>query len=179
MNIGSGAEKSVTIPQKTLPDQKPRMNPGNHPIETVSTRRRVRETSEKIFYDDGYVTITSSRAMFGGTTYAIATVTSVDRRKKVPDVGGYVAILLFGIVLVITAFPVYAEGGSSRQLAAILAIFGAILILVPILAVRKMKTRYAVFLTTSAGETQAYVSTNMEEIEQVIDAINAAIVARG
>lgn len=125
--------------------------------------------AEQNFYSDKDVLITSARAVFNGTTFALANVTSVRplvqlRSWWVVILGG---VLVFaGVALLVTATTL---GLLSAALGAILmAVFFVLL-----------KDKYCVCLVTAGAEVRAYWSTEAPKVEKIISALNAAIVHRG
>ena len=58
---------------------------------------------ERVYYSDGTITFTSTRAVLGGKTYAMANVTSVSLAEH-SVIGCGIALLIFGALLAIGLF---------------------------------------------------------------------------
>jgi hypothetical protein len=120
---------------------------------------------EKVFHKDSNVTVTQSRFIANGRTYAMRNISSVtifeiEKSKKLP-----IAILIVGCIM---AFC----GGDTMLLGIVIAIGGLIWILM-------LKNDYAVRISTNAGETNSLTSGNKDYIQKVVNALNDAIIYRG
>ena len=117
---------------------------------------------EKIFYENGDVSVSNSRFIVDGQTYAMSNVTSVktklEKAKRIPGI----LITLFGVGVV---------GVNSMV--------GGVMIVVGIVVLILAKNKYSVALNTSSGENQALTSTDKNYIEEIVSALNDAIVSRG
>lgn len=116
---------------------------------------------EHTFFDQGDVKVTNSRFISNGQTYAMRNVTSVKPFKQNPP-------RVIGVVLALVGLAVMTQ--SFLVGLVILAIGGAILFM--------LKPTYHVLLATSSGETRALHSKDQSFVNQVIQAINDAIVHR-
>ncbi|ENU91245.1 hypothetical protein F971_03210 [Acinetobacter vivianii] len=115
---------------------------------------------ESILFSSGNVTITNARFLVDNQTYAIRNITSVDKRiKKAPKLTYW----LVGVILMLIGLVGY---GPSLLIA-----FGIISIIIGFVVNHK----YYVFLKTSAAEMQALESKDPYYIDEVIDALNQAI----
>lgn len=118
---------------------------------------------ERPMFQDATVFVSTSRVRVNTTTYAMANITSVrawktPANRSLPIIGLVVAIGLAFLKYYIAAIVVAA-------------ICGLILYL--------MKDTHTILIGSSSGEVQALKSNNRAYIEQIVDAINNAIVARG
>lgn len=117
---------------------------------------------EQVFFENRHVKVTNTRFVAGGQTFAMSNVTSVKSTKKVPFRLGWILVLFTGLTLMTALFPaglavtVLAAGCLYRQ-----------------------KTQYHVMLSTASGEISALKSPVRKEIEQVVEALNNAIIHRG
>lgn len=127
-------------------------------------------TEEPVIYQDQAVTVTKTRFIAWGKTYAMNQVVSVRSGFKAASNGGWVLLLLVGIVML----PL---GIGEKQTA--LAIVGGLLLVLAIAGMRASKGTYSVVLTTSSGEVQAISTKERAYVDKVVAALNEAIVARG
>jgi len=120
---------------------------------------------ENIFFNNGNVSVSNSRFIVSGQTYAMSNVTSVKSGIKEPERGGSVALVVIGLLCLLGSGWVF--------------FVGLLLIGFGIMAWHGGKAQYSVILNTSAGENQALVSEDKLYIKDVIAALNEAIVSRG
>lgn len=120
---------------------------------------------EKIFFNKGNVSVSNSRFIVSGQTYAMSNVTSVKSGVKEPEGVGAVIIILLGLLGLLGSGWVF--------------VVGLVLIGLGVMARYGAKAKHLVILNTSAGENQALVSEDKSYIEDVISALNKAIVSRG
>lgn len=120
--------------------------------------------NEKIYYENGGVTVTKSRFIVHGQTYTMNGVTSVRDIVDQPWKGQ--AFLGFlGLVLLLSG-----DGGAI--------LFGLLLIAGAIFWFIKAK-KYLIFLSSASGEVQALSNSDSGFIKNVVSALNQAIVDRG
>lgn len=120
---------------------------------------------EKIFFNKGNISVSNSRFIVSGQTYAMSNVTSV----KSGEIKGSQAGT---IVLIVIALAFFAGGAFMKFLGCALFIFALYL-------ATKVKNTYTVILNTSAGENKALSSQDKGYVESIIRALNDAIVSRG
>jgi len=119
---------------------------------------------EKSFFTSSNISVSNSRFIVDGQTYAMSNVTSVKTGiEKANKVVG-VLVTLSGLVVLI---------GSES------IIWGVIITAIGVLAFIGAKNKYSVVLSTSSGENQALISKDKTHIERVVLALNDAIVSRG
>ncbi|HEY3254678.1 MAG TPA: DUF6232 family protein [Polyangiaceae bacterium] len=114
------------------------------------------------------VTVTSTRAIVGGTTYAVANITSV-RQVEEP---GHIGFVLFVCVALIGAL--LADTFTVPGL--VLALGGLV---VAVIALMLRKTRHWVLIGTAGAETRAVFSHDKFWTTNVVEALNQAIINRG
>lgn len=109
------------------------------------------------------VTITTARAIFANTTYAVANITSV-RSITVPKPLAFVilGVLILGICLLM-----------SWTLAGILIALACAIVYAVVPA------RHIVVLATAGSEHQAWTSRKPEDAAAIVAALNQAIISRG
>jgi len=123
---------------------------------------------ETPFFTDNSVTITNARAIIHGTTYALANVTSVRpwivKKSTTP--------LLLGILSLLAGLGV---AFGSAGCGGVVLLLGAVCLLVYFTS----KDRYFVRIGTAGGEVDALVSTSFAYVNQIVTALNNAIIHRG
>jgi len=119
---------------------------------------------EKVFFDAGNISVSNSRFIVDGQTYAMGNVTSVKAGVEEAKKGSGI---LIGLIALIVLF-----GAES-------ILWGSIIFIVGVLAFIGAKNKYSVVLSTSSGENQALTSKDKIHIERVVSALNEAIVSRG
>ncbi|PKM19840.1 MAG: QacE [Gammaproteobacteria bacterium HGW-Gammaproteobacteria-15] len=120
---------------------------------------------EKVFFNQGNVTVSNSRFIVNGQTYAMSNVTSVKSGEIAPNHGAAVILGFIGLACLL------GSGGMF--------FFGLLLIGLAIYMFMKNKPTYSVILNTASGENQALTSTDKQYIVQVINSLNESIVNRG
>jgi hypothetical protein len=123
---------------------------------------------EKIYYSDGSITITSTRAVLGGKTYAMANVTSVSLAENQEGSGCGCALLGVGAL--------FALGGLSSADTAGIGVFGILLVIAGFLWMNS--TMYVVRIGSASGEANALQDRSREYIQTIVDAVNQAIIDR-
>ncbi|EOW9276587.1 DUF6232 family protein, partial [Vibrio cholerae] len=118
---------------------------------------------EKIFFESNDVKVTNSRFITGNQTYAMSNVTSVKPHKQSPNRMPWIFALFMGVFFIL--IKSYLIG------------FG--LIGLAIFVLYNQKPLYTVILKTSSGENRALHTNEQEYLNQVINALNEAIVHRG
>jgi ABC-type phosphate transport system permease subunit len=118
---------------------------------------------ETVFFTHGDVKVTNARFISGGQTFAMSNITSVKPIVEEPNRGGGILVLLVGLLLL----------WKDVTLLGLLFIIGAGLYLY------SQKTIYHVVLSTSAGESKALLTYQRDYLNQVISALNQAIISRG
>ena len=120
---------------------------------------------ETTFFNDGGLTVTNSRFVVPGQTYAMSGVTSI-RTEEYPPSRKWPSIITgLGLLLVL--------GGKDTIIAAL------ILIAIGVVWWRSQKTTYRIVLSSASGETDAFTSTDEKYVDNLVNALNDAIVSRG
>ncbi len=117
---------------------------------------------EKVFFELNQVRVTNTRFQVDGQTYAVSNITSVKPIHEPPGRIWPVLLALFGLL------PTYAGIFTGIPFAFIAAAWWYF-----------QSHTYFVLLHTSGGETRALKSHKKDFVDQVVAAINDAIVHRG
>lgn len=124
------------------------------------------------------ITVDNDFARFGAKSYAINKINTVEVRERQPHDRGLAIIL--GIVSAVFAYGGVKQLGNAE-------ITGAIVSLILAMALawachwawQRSKIReYQLFLMTSSSSTQAYISNDQNEIMELRDTIEAAMVGK-
>jgi hypothetical protein len=135
---------------------------------------------EEGFLNEGGITVTKTRFMVHGQTYALANITSVSAAIIPGRFDGVLVFILFGGLMGLSGFGVLNDGSSDdRPVGIILLILGIVMIGVGIITLKSRKKSYAVILNTAGSEMKTYVSRDRDFILRIVAALNEAIVARG
>jgi len=120
--------------------------------------------AEEILYEAGVIKITPTRIVSGGSTYAVANVSSV---KALSDN----KLQIYGVIAVVVGIAIAGQAKPLAVALGALVVIGGIL-----LAIFGRITE--VMITTSATEQQAFRSRNQKVALEVASAINLAIMKR-
>lgn len=129
------------------------------------------------FLDENNVSVSNSRFIVNGQTYAISNVTSVKlvTNKNLSNEGAVTTgfwLLIIGVSFLLPSF-VY----DSTFM--ILCGFAMIGIGILLFSNKEFTYSYSLVLSTSAGEIQVLENTNKSYIENIVSALNQSIVSRG
>lgn len=127
------------------------------------------KAGEHKFFEDGDVLVTNTRFVRGNETFAMSGITSVKSFTEVPSKKGPIVVIVIG-ALVFLALMQSNIGG---------ALVGAVLVALGIWWLRRIKDIHHVRLVTASSERDAMGSTDGAYINNVVTAINQAIVHRG
>lgn len=127
------------------------------------------QSEEDTYYSDNRVTVTRSRIMMGGKTYALRNITCVRMTFTPPRIGGFILLALLGIVTLFYGFFVDAKAPTGFYL------LGSIMILGGYLGIISAKNVFHVDLASTAGEVHALSSNNKVYVEKIVLTINRAI----
>ena len=128
------------------------------------------QEGEHVYFQSPEATITDARAVILGKTYALRNVTSVLMVKREPS--NTFAGFLIIIGLVIAGFSFTGDEPMICMFA------GTGIILLGALITKLTKPRYIVRLGSASGESDALILASEETVQQIVDAINEAIVHR-
>ena len=118
--------------------------------------------AETTFFDDGDVKVTNARFISGAQTYVMNNVTSVKPFVEIPRRFLSISALLIGLILMLANFIV----GLVISAVAAAILYG-------------QRTKYHLVLATAGGETKALRTNNRAYLDDVMEALNQAIIHRG
>lgn len=121
--------------------------------------------AEQISFENGKVTITESQFVVENQTFELNSIRSVKTATIPPSrrVSGNIAII----------------GALCLSLDALFFVVGLMLLAVAGFLWKNGKTHYSIILTTTSGDQQVLASDNEAYINQVLSALNQALVSRG
>jgi len=125
---------------------------------------------ETIFYENGQILVSTARITFWETTYPTANLTSVSVFHQKPKRWPAIVLLVFGVLLLIGGF---SEGSSGSLIPGMVAFFAGVIWLM------LMKTRYWLRISVASGDKRVLRSEDGSFVQELVDAIHRAIVARG
>jgi hypothetical protein len=124
------------------------------------------EKSEKVFYESTHVSVTQSRYIAHGKTYAIRNISSVSLHRIGASHAWQIIVLIIGMSLFISREPVGICIGVGIAAGAIFWM-------------AKTKDDYAVRISTNSGEVNSIVGKDKDYIQRIVNALNEAIIFRG
>jgi len=126
-------------------------------------------SEEKVIYEKGNIKITTMRAIFGDKTYAVPNITSVTKKEKTTPFSFLpVGIIVFGLAFITISFFNNLDGA--------IMILGVFMVIGGYFVAMLLRTEYFIQLGSAAGDTEAYISNDIAEIEKIVQAINQAMI---
>lgn len=122
------------------------------------------EQVEKIFLQDNNVYVSQSRFISSGKTFAMRNISSVSNHKIEKSKTAQIIIIIIGLLLL------FSEELMWWGFA--LAILGGIWL-------HFVKNEYSVRIQSNSGEADGLISNDEKYIQNVVNAINEAIIFRG
>ena len=137
--------------------------------------RKKPNRQEETIHSDDNVSVTTTRVIIRGTTYALRNITSVRMAFTPPKSGCAFILLILGIVC--SLFPVLElfKNGAHVLVVFHLMISGA-MIGGAILWLRSLKYDYHVAVSSASGEANVLSSKDEMYVERIVNSINEAIV---
>ena len=122
---------------------------------------------EKIFFNEGGVTVSNSRFVVGGQTYAMSEITSIKSVKVNPSKTG-------PLILLFTSFLFARKARESNIYTLTVGILMILPLVIGLIWLFRLKPKYKIIWNTSSGRTLAYARKDKEFIETVVTALNDA-----
>jgi hypothetical protein len=130
--------------------------------------------AEESIYSDDTVSITTARVMISGTTYALRNITSVSMTYTPAKRAPGIALLIFGVLVLLLARMYFHDQAVHAGLVALLV--AVVMMSGGIFLICVAKPNFHVSLSSSSGESDALTSKDRRYIEKVVAGINDAIV---
>lgn len=135
--------------------------------------------AETVYYFDNLVQITSTRAMFGETTYAVANITAVEMAvQPASRIFGSIVIAM-GAFAILLGLRILTDNPIVILSVMIIALIGLLIIIAGVWLNSLARPSYLVRITTPGDVKDMLESRSPEYIQRIVDAINEAIVKRG
>ncbi len=125
----------------------------------ISTEKN--NPNETTYYSKHNVMVTTKRFIVGSETYSVNNITSVSHKKKSPNWSIPILAILVGLLSI----------NFNPVISIILILFGGIFLYLS-------KGKYNIILKTSGSETKPFTSKNKNEVTQIVQALNQAIIDR-
>jgi hypothetical protein len=120
---------------------------------------------EKVYFQQGEITVTNARFIVNAQTFAMRTITSISEEQEDPSRVWPVIFILAGVSVFIANLMPFNLG----------AILGLGIFVFGIWRAVRSKPTFLVVLTAAHGEVTAYRSKNREIVSQIIQALRKAI----
>jgi len=130
------------------------------------------EEEEKHYLEKPEATITKTRAIISGKTYAMGLVSSVQMVRIPPNRTWPIILLAVGIIAALVGFASGESGAMCGVVGLLIALGGGAWL-------GSLSDEYAVRIAAASGEVDALRSKDKENIQKVVDALNQAITERG
>jgi Family of unknown function (DUF6232) len=127
-------------------------------------------STERTYFQQGDVTVTSARFIVGSQTFAMRNITSVQTVEIEPDSPNPGYLMILGCVIAVIGF---ANSSIST------GILGLVIVAAGGYWSWHQTSTFSVVLTTAAREVSAYTSQNRKFIATIVEALNLSIVERG
>ena len=129
--------------------------------------------SEDFIYDKGNIKVSTVRFVVGKHTYPIGHITSVKVVTNLPPSGWAELAMFAGVIAVIVGIYLIKNDGLY------IILLGAISFGLGYFIFKGSKSRYAVSVTTAAGEKYALVNYDRKSILEIVEAVNETLIQRG
>lgn len=136
------------------------------------------DEKETQIYNHNDIQITNLRAVIGSKTYAIANITSVDNEIVPPNGFLPIGMIIVGVIAMIIGVSSYTNNWSPDNNPAAVVI-GLLVVASGWGIIKTSKPSYLVKITTAAGEARAFTSDDEKEINNIVEALNKAIIQKG
>lgn len=131
------------------------------------------------------VRITTSRAIFGATTYALRNLTSVSARSELANRSGPNNLMGLGVLLIVFAVVSGLGCGSAAGIASGIGAFfffafvGGTMSVIGYIWNQSILDYYSVRIASAGGEHDVHRSSDKHSIDRIVHAINEAMARRG
>lgn len=122
--------------------------------------------TEEVFFEQGTVKVTNARFIVDAQTYAMNGVTSVKSSITPPSRSGAFIAIGVGILIALAA------DGGAKLVGVLIAGAGAWYL-------SQLKPTHSVYLSSASGEVQALTGEDEGYINNVVTALNEALIHRG
>lgn len=131
---------------------------------------------EKIFLNRNKFLVSISRVNISGTTYSTANITSVSKRVEPPNRGCAFGLVLIGGIVAMISLAAFIDDSEVGMTGLAL---GIVALAIGIVWLRSLKPTYKLIFASASGESEAHSSQDESLIDEIVAAVNDAIIARG
>lgn len=128
------------------------------------------QTELSYYSDDRGVRVTTTRLIVGNATYAMANIASIKTYTKKANRIPAIITAVFGLIVLLI-------GLASRSTSSL--IIGLVIMFIGMLWAVLLKPIHILYITSSSTETEVLVDKDLEYINQVVRAVNEALIHRG
>ncbi|HUW46251.1 MAG TPA: DUF6232 family protein [Dehalococcoidia bacterium] len=129
------------------------------------------ERADPTYYsDEKGVRITATRLIIGSKTYAMANITSIERKIDPPNRRPGIIMAVIGVFILVICAVFESMSGI---------LLGVFVLLGGILWAALVKPTYHLKVTSAAGEESPLTSKDGKYINQLVVAVNEALIKRG
>ena len=127
---------------------------------------------EETIYSDSDVKVTTSRVLCAGMAYELRNITAVKMGETHPNAIPTLVAIAIGLCVLVTALA------RLEFNAAVLFLFvvGIALIALAVRHVHQLTPDYYLLISSSSDEVRAFTSKDRQQVEQIVAAVNEAIV---
>lgn len=122
---------------------------------------------EKIFFNEGGVTVSNSRFIVGGQTYAMSEITSIKSVKVDPSKTG-------PFILIFTSIAVANKARESNIHTLPIILLFYLPLVIGLVWLFRLKPKYKIIWNISSGRVLAFARKDEEYIKNVVTALNDA-----
>lgn len=140
-------------------------------LEGLKQTQTNQDKREVVYLQKEGIVVTNTRAILGSKTFSMANITSVSLAEIEPNRLIPILSLLLGALLMIFLFM-----GDTTS---VCGIFGILLIIIGIILLITAKTKFAIKIGSASGESNVLQSNDKASIQEIVIAMNKAIIERG
>ena len=128
--------------------------------------------AETTFYEKGLVKITNARVVLENRAYALANISSVTLGEKPAN-------RKVGIIVAVIGLIIAACSGAAGDQGTFGIVFGVLMLGAGIVVAAIAKPMYTVRIGSAGGEVDGLLSKDRGSIQEIVSAVNEAIIRRG
>lgn len=133
------------------------------------------QPSETTIFEEGEVKITNKRAIFGGKTYPIGKITSVEMKSTGGASGCAFVLIIGGIIALVGGAAMWGTEPSS---ALRFLVNGGLALLVGLVWQRLRKPTHSIQVSDASGTSTVMKSSDKVHVNRIVQAMNDVIVGR-
>ncbi len=131
--------------------------------------------AEQMLFNKDGVSVSKERFVWEGQTVAMQGVTSIQNLEEKPKKTGPIVVMVIGAIVALIGLGTISSGVGG----VVTLLIGAGLIALGILWLKSLKSEHWVVLRTAGVEQRSLHSKDAGRVNEIVEALNNAIVARG